>query len=202
MIDCIEETVLPVDQRVLDLLLHSEYWNDLRFDPEYLATLSSIHGGTPTKQYFTDSTGNIRRIGWFVSMFDEHSKLPGDFQEDHMYQEQDTRVIDRSLPYLLDGESSIYRPLEDGPVRYYPFAALYNKESVPFTLCWHFTCGQNSICFDTSTDPFSVVLCEYDKAVEAFMEYDRELDNRYDYSFLAPIADSFREFAKMLRSTP
>lgn len=199
---------MPICQRSLDALLFSNYWHNhqcLRFDPDYLAALPTLHGAKPVRQYFVDGKGNLRRIGWFVTIYDLNSDMPEPIQEDHMYHDCDTRFIDRSLIYLLDGESSIYRPLEDEPVRYYPFAAIHRnplEDSEPSTLCWHFGCGNDCVCFDTSTDPFSVVVCEFDKAKAAFVEYDSDPNNAYDYSFLIPVAPSFADFAQMLRRTP
>ena len=210
MVECVEGTVSPIDQRVLNRLLasnNSHGWEGLRFDEDYLSALPAIHGGTPVNPYFTDSIGRIHRIGWFVSVYDHESELPGDLQEDHMYHESDTRVIDRSLPYLLGGESSIYAPVVDAPLRFYPFAALHGDpidgdDSAPFTLCWHFAYGQNSLCFDLSTNPISVVFCEYRKAIDAFIKYDDHPDNHYDYGFLVPVAKSFAEFVTLLRYSP
>ncbi len=199
---------MPICQRSLDSLLAGKYWNidqGLRFDPEYVTALPHLHGAIPVRQYFRDSAGALRRVGWFVTMYDLDSDLPGAVQQDHMYHDSDTRIIDRSLIYLLDGESSIYRPLEDSPIRFYPFAALHGNpldESGPITLCWHFGYGDDCVCFDTSTDPISVVVCEFDNAMAAFVEYDSDLDNKYDYNFLIPVAPSFADFAQMLTLTP
>ena len=208
MIECVTNSSMPVCQRSMDSLLKSDFWckdQGLRFDPEFLASLPELHGATPIRQYFRDSAGTLRRLGWFVTMYDMDSELSEPRREDHMYQDSDTRIIDRSLIYLLGGESSIYRPLENASVRYYPFAALYTDpliDSEPLTLCWHHGSGNDCVCFDTSTDPISVVVCEFSRAVDAFTEYDSELDNRYDYQFLIPVAPSFSTFAEMLGTEP
>lgn len=182
MIQCVDGSVLPLDERALGKLLDDDFWRSLRFDQDYLAALPAIHGGTPVKSYFTDANGTVRRVGWFVSMYDEESELPGPAQEDHMYHDDDTRIVDRSLPYLLGGESSIYWLLEEGPIWFYPFAALYedahDEGSAPVTLAWHFGDGSDSLCFDTSTEPFSIVYCNFRRAVDEFHRWDSEFGQR------------------------
>ena len=209
MIECVPGTVLPVDERVLHELRHDDHWVKwwrLRFDDDYLATLPSIHGGIPTRPFFTDTSGQLRRIGWFVSIYDDKTDLPGPRQIDHMYHESDTRIVDRSLPYLLDGECSIYAVMDDNPIRYYPLAALcedpLDEGSAPFTLAWHFGCGNDSVGFDTSTSPFSIVYCNFENAIAAFNAFESDPEQPYDYSFLIRVADSFAEFAKQLRTLP
>jgi hypothetical protein len=208
MIECIEGTALPICNRSLDSLLYGDYWHNrerLRFDSSFVAALPTLHGAKPVRQYFVDGNGTLRRIGWFVTMYNPDSDLPKPVLPDHQYHDSDTRIIDRSLIYQLTGESSIYRPLEDAPIRFYPFAALYENPLVdtePTTLCWHFGCGNDCVCFDTSTDPISVVVCEFDRALAAFDESDNDLENTYDYSFLIPVAPSFAAFAKMLTDAP
>lgn len=209
MIECVEGTVTPVDERVLRKMQtdsHWVEWHGLRFDDEYVKTLPLIHGGTPRKPYFTDATDTVRRIGWFVSFYDEESALPGPALQDHMYGGEDTRVVDRSLPYLLDGCSSMYCQLDDLPTRFYPFAALYDdphdESTAPATLCWHFSSGSDSVCFDTSTTPFSIVYCNFRKALDESANCDYDLDYVYDFGHLIRVANSFQEFAKSLRAAP
>ncbi|MCA9179461.1 MAG: hypothetical protein KDB14_33630 [Planctomycetales bacterium] len=208
MIECTPGSAMPICQRSLASLLAGNYWHvdqALRFDPDYIAALPQLHGAHPLRPYFRDSRGHLRRIGWFVTMTDLDSDLAGPTQVDHMYHDSDTRIIDRSLIYLLDGESSIYRPLEDSPMRMYPLAALHSDpldDSEPISLCWHFGYGNDCVCFDTSTDPISVVVCEFERAMAAYVEYDSAPENKYDYSFLIPVAASFADFARMLTVTP
>ena len=202
MIPCIEGTVTRVDERVLgQLRSERSYRSAISFDRDYLLALPSIHGGTPIAPYFTDSTGATRRVGWFVSMYDEQTELPGPVQEDHMYHDSDTRVVDRSLPYLLKGEMSIYAAGENES-RFYPFAALCEDSaedsSAPFSLAWHFGCGNDSLCFDTSTTPSAVVYCNFHNAVAALNDWEYN-GKPYDYGHLVPVAPSFKHFAHMLR---
>ena len=204
MIHCIEGSVTPLDERVLaDLRSPRRHRPAILFDEDYLSALPFIHGGTPVNPYFTDSKGITRRIGWFVTMYDQQTELPGPVQEDHMYGDGDTRIIDRSLPHLLNGEMSIYSEGGSG-IRFYPFAALYEDPckdgSAPHTLAWYFGCGNDSLCFDISATPHAVVYCNFDSAAAL---NDWEYDSKpYDYRHLVPVAPSFRHFARMLRPQP
>ncbi|QDV67695.1 hypothetical protein Poly24_13970 [Rosistilla carotiformis] len=203
MIDCLDETVQPLDVAALNRLL-TDTGSGLRFDDDFLSAIPRIHGASPVNQYFTDKAGAVRRIGWFVSFYDFDSDLPAPRQVDCMYGDNDTRVIDRSLQYLVRwGDMSIYGPFDDKRA-FYPFAALYrdpkNDHSAPFSLCWHHGDGNDSLCFDTSTSPCSVVYCNFDNAQDAFCRWEYD-DEQYDFGHLVHVADSFSDFATMLHKT-
>ena len=208
MIQCIDGTVQPIDERSLARLRIDPFWvspNDrhLRFDPVYFEALPQIHGGTPARPFLRGRTGQVHRIGWFTLMYDKDAKLEGPLQPDHMFQDTDTRLVDRSLFYFLGMEDSIYSPAHDN-VTFFPFAALHDDpfhDEPPDTLAWDCGEGNSSLCFDLRTDPFSIVYCNFDAAFEACRRYDAApLSGRqYDYSHLVPVADSFRDFAEMLQ---
>jgi hypothetical protein len=71
----------------------------------------------------------------------------------------------------------------------------------------------DSLCFDRSTVPQSIVYCNADRQVEEYIRHDelcdqlmgegKEPDAEVLYDrFLETVADSFSEFCAMLRSTP
>lgn len=206
MLKCVPNSVLPMDRRVLESLTRSLGFN-LAFGPDYLAALPEIHGGTPEMAYFTTPNGVVRRIGWFVSFLDEESELPGPFQEAFYYFENDWRVDDRSIPWVISDEVN---PYLDGE-RIFPFAALYTNGEEPLTLRLYSldSYPDDSLCFDQSTTPQSVVLCYGKQATEEAVRWDESI--RWDEgpteevnyeAFTEFIAGSFREFVTMLRAKP
>ncbi len=70
MIECHPQTLILIDERVINSCSSVRY--NLKFNEIYLKELPKFHGGVPIAPYFTDSNGEIRRIGWFVSILDEN----------------------------------------------------------------------------------------------------------------------------------
>lgn len=201
MIECEPGTVIPVDERVIRILESNPAFN-LNFDPEYIANLAAFHGGTPLNQYFADSTGVVRRIAWFVALIDEHSKLAPPIEPAMYWEENDARVDDRALPALIN---HFVCPFHFG-VRIVPFAALYTDNDRPLSLRLHTldSLPADSLCFDRSTSPFSIVYCNAEAAVQQALKLDGDAtgEMEFSYEFLIPVAASFREFATRLRNTP
>ncbi|MCA9072797.1 MAG: hypothetical protein KDA84_27930 [Planctomycetaceae bacterium] len=201
MLKCVPKSVLPIDQRVIDFLLQSIGFS-LSFDPDYLAALPDIHGGTPENAYFTTPSGVVRRIGWMVSFFDHESELPVPFESAFYDFENDCRVDDRSIPALLNDEVT---PYLDGQ-RIFPFAALYTNGEEPLSLRLYSldSYPADSLCFDQSTTPHSVVICNGERGTYEAIRWDEDLDletPNYE-NYTESIAGSFREFVTMLRAKP
>jgi hypothetical protein len=207
MISCEPNTVLPFEEAIIETL-RSKY--QLEFDPDYLAHVAHFHGGVPLKPYFSFNS-SVYRIGWMVALLGYDSSLPGPLQPATYYHEYDTRIEDRSLPSLIDHEID---PFFWGE-RLMPFAALYTHGKLPeslrlYSYDWN---PDDSLCFDRSTTPQSIVYCNADRQVEEYIRNDEACDKlmqegkepddevRYD-TFIEKVTDSFTAFCKMLRSAP
>src|SRR5262245_56541492 len=62
----------PIDLRVARFL---EKYRGHKLDPAYLRHLQKYHGGIPGKQYFEAEDGKSYRVGRFLTLVDEKSKL-------------------------------------------------------------------------------------------------------------------------------
>lgn len=199
-IDCTPDSDLIFDQRVADAFQSPDGCCNMRydFDPAYFRLLPSIAGKTPTRPYFTASDGRVHRIGWFVGFADEHTELAGPLQPGIIYYNFDDRLTERSLPEIIN---STALDIFGGGERILPFAALCD-EGEPVSLRWqNYDFPINDcLCFDTSTNPHSIVFCDSLNAADAANEWeDGAVDEvRYD-SFLTPVARSFAEFVTMMR---
>lgn len=200
-IECTTDSELLYDQRVVDAFQSADGCCNIlhRFDLDFVRLLPSIAGKTPTKPYFTASDGRVHRIGWFVGYADELTELSGPMQLGIVYRQLDQRLTERSLPEIIN---STALDLFGGGERILPFAALCD-DGQPVSLRWQ-NCDfpvNDSLCFDTETAPYSIVFCDALRAADAAndWEYGDEEDVQYD-SFLVPVANSFVEFATMLRS--
>ncbi|WP_442511703.1 hypothetical protein SH528x_003414 [Novipirellula sp. SH528] len=202
-IECTPDSELIFDQRVADAFQTPDgcYNISHNFDPDFLHLLPRIAGKTPTKPYFSASDGRVHRIGWFVGYADEHTELVGPLQPGIVYNQLDQRLTERSLPEIIN---STALDLFGGGERILPFAALSDRGE-PVSLRWqNYDFPVNdSLCFDTSSDPYTIVLCESLKAADAANEWEDGIveDVRYD-SFLVPVAKSFANFVTMLRAHP
>ena len=173
----------------------------LDLDRTYLETLPYIHGGDSVDCYFNDSAGCIHRIAWYVAYLDGDSPLPPPFVPAFYCSENDERVDDRSIPALLDDFVS---PYLDG-ARIVPFAALFDGDELPLTLRLYTldSFPADSLCFDRSTSPHSIVVCNgHDGSMAAVRWDDGESEDLEYESFLTPVADSFTAFSALLRGTP
>lgn len=198
MIKCRDDSLLPIDQRVIDYIVTSAAFG-LHLDSDYLAALPDIHGGVPVAPYFTTPSGETREVAWFVSFLDTHSDLPGLFESAFYYQQNDTRIDDRSIPGILNDEVCPYH----GGERIFPFAALVTHGNSPLTLRLYTldSFPGDSLCFDVSTTPHSVVICNGREASKEVVRWDEgEIDELNYEDFTERVADSFSDFAKMLRA--
>jgi len=207
MIRCDPATVLPLD-RAHVAVLRTKY--GLAFDPDYERSVAQFNGGTPLAPFFSLGEA-VFRIGWMVALLDYNAALPGPRQPAVYYHEYDTRVEDRSLPSLIDHEIDPFFWAE----RIIPFAALYTHSKPPrslrlYSYDWN---PSDSLCFDRSTTPQSVVVCSADMQVAEYMrgedDWDaaaregREPDDEVHYDrFLSTVAGSFAAFCTMLRAEP
>ena len=207
MIACASDTIAPFNAAIISTL-RTRYLLD--FDPDYEGHAATFHGGTPITPYFT-CNGQERRIGWFVALLDHNCLLPGPLQPAQYYPEYDTRIEDRSLPSLIDHEIDHFF----GAERLIPFAALYTNYESPKSLrlyCYDWF-PSDSLCFDRSTNPQSIVYCNADLHVREYMRSQGHLstedgegdgpesDPVYD-NFVVPVASSFRQFCAMLYKSP
>ena len=199
MLTCHKDTVLPIDDRVLQSVKDGY---ELQLDQAFERLLPDIHGGIPETPYFTTRSGIVRRVGWFITCYDFDSELPGEFQNACYYSNHDERVDDRSLWALLGDLTSPFF----GGERVFPFAALWSPESgFPSTL--HFysldSYPDDALCFDISTAPHSVVLWKGRHATDELMKFEDGECDEPDYSaFTEQVAGSFSEFVGMLRAEP
>ena len=129
MITCRENSLLPIDRRVIDYVATSPAFR-LNLDSDYLDGLPTMHGGVPVAPYFTTPSGETRQIAWFVSYLDAKSDLPEPFERAFDYQDNDARIDDRSIPGIMNDEVSPYL----GGERIFPFAALVTNGEVPLSL--------------------------------------------------------------------
>ena len=205
MIECLPEILTPFDQRVLERLQNSPHF-DFQYPADYASAMAELAGRRPKKQHFTVD-GKIRRVAWFVSFLDDDSVLPEPSEPACMYEQLDARVEDRSLPAIADSESDVYF----GCTRLIPFAALYMNDEVPITLrhYWSDLPMVDSLCFDRTSHPWSVVYCNGEVQTKEFerieAEYERQCgesnceDVLPNYNlFIVPVARSLNEFCQML----
>lgn len=200
MLECIKNTLLPMDERVICHALEHPAFG-FTFDSDYRKLLPSIHGGIPKRPFFTMPNGDVRQIGWFVSYLDEESELPEPFESAFYYQENDTRIDDRSIPAILDDE---ILPFLDGE-RILPFAALFDGNEPPLTLRLYSldSLPNDSLCFDQSQTPHSIVVCNAERATDEVLRWDAGEVEEPDFdSFIDHVADSFLDFVAILRSEP
>ncbi|MCR9230148.1 MAG: hypothetical protein NXI29_03965 [bacterium] len=200
MISCLPGTVLPLDLRVIESVTQRSTFR-LSLDPDYLSALAGFHGGVPESPYLTSCGGDVRQIAWFVSYLDEDSTLSGPFEPAFYYMKNDLRVDDRSIPAIVNDEVCPYFGCE----RIIPFAALITDGSMPLTLRLYTldSYPADSLCFETSTRPHTVVICDGQRAAEEAVRFDDGDIEDVDYTvFTQPVANSFLDFTKMLRHDP
>jgi|GEM_PF-4274944 len=191
------EGELLFDSRVLTGLLEGGHLRPpVEFDPLYVEALPNIAGRTPLNPYFSDPAQVPRRIGWFVGFLDEQSilpRVPTSYQA--LYRGLDSRIVYRSLPSLIDEEYSIYRTGD----RIIPFAALYSENRHPENLQNYDRTPDDSLCFDISTSPHTVVICDGKLASKSVWDFEYEDGPEEEYDlFITPVASSFADFLMLL----
>src|SRR5437016_4410966 len=100
----------PVDLRVARFL---ETYRGNKLDPAYLCHVQKWHGGIPGKQYFEAEDGKTYRVGRFLTLVDEKSKLEPPSRPSWRFRERDIR-IDWSILTLIDQEGPSCRNLFGG----------------------------------------------------------------------------------------
>ena len=207
MIECLPERLTPFDQRVLDRLQSNPHF-DFQYPSDYGSVVAELAGRRPKKQYFTVN-GETRRVAWFVSFLDDDSVLPEPFEPACMYTQFDARVEDRSLPAITDSECDTFF----GCTRLIPFAAIYSTDDQdPITLrhYWSDLPMDDSLCFDRTSNPWSVVYCNGEAQTSEFSRIEEEYEEQFSESiceeilprydlFVIPVARSFSDFCQMLR---
>lgn len=137
--------------------------------------------------------GTRLRIGRFLSLIDQKSKLPGKFLPHFEDPSVDERVM-RSIAAIIGFESATSRALHYGE-RLIPFAALYVGAAHPDEMCMD-RYYVDFLCFDYEKggEP-PVVLWISEKANEDFIRFDEgEIDEPNYKKFTKPIAKTFSEF--------
>ncbi|QDT10512.1 hypothetical protein [Planctomycetes bacterium K23_9] len=202
-IECTLDSDLIFDQRIVDAVQSPEGCCNIShiLDPVFARQLPRIAGKTPALPYFTANDGRCFRIGWFVGYADESTELAGPLQPGINCGKLDGRITEQSLPEIINLTAL---DLFGGGDRLLPFAALCD-DGPPISLRWqNYDFPVNdSLCFDTSTDPHTIVVCDALKAADAANEWEDGVvgDIRYD-TFIAPVAKAFADFATMLRAHP
>jgi hypothetical protein len=183
----------PVDPRVVRWFARHHQ----PLDPVFLRNVKKFHGGVPLKQYFDASDGKTYRVGRFLTLVDERTRLRPPMEESFEF-DRDIRV-DRSMYTLVDEEGPSCRQLFDALV---PFAALYQGRLDPSEMSL-LRAHCDLVCFDYSHPrrirPAVVVWL----AEESFKEYTRfeeDSDSEVRYQdFTVPVAETFEGFVAMLR---
>ena len=127
--------------------------------------------------------------------------MPDPFEPAFYYQQNDLRVDDQSIPAIMSDEVC---PYHDGK-RIVPFAALVTHGESPLTLRLYTMDSYpgDSLCFDLSTTPNSIVICNGRDATEAVVSWDDGDVDEVNYdAFVVRVANSFKEFIEMLRDRP
>ncbi len=141
--------------------------------------------------------GTRLRIGRFLSLIDQKSKLPGKFLPHFEDPSVDERVM-RSIAGIVRFESATSRALHYGE-RLIPFAALYVGDAHPDEMCLD-RYYVDFLCFDyeKNGEP-PVVLWMSEKANEDFIRFDEgEIEEPNYRKFTKPIAKSFSELLEKL----
>lgn len=191
----------PVDMRVVRFI---EKYRGNKFDPSYLKHVQKWHGGIPGQQYFDAQDGKTYRVGRFLTVVDEKTKLQPPARPSWEYRDRDIR-IDWSVLTWID---------EEGPCRQVfsgekllPFATLYYREHHPDEM----GIGEYGIVdllafiYEGKTRPRVVVNLARKSLDELFRlekaRSDQEREVRYD-EITVSVAPNFDEFLKLLRAKP
>jgi hypothetical protein len=191
----------PLDIGVVRFLVK---YRGHKFDRAYLAHAQKWHGGVPGMQYFTAEDRKVYRVGRFLTLVDEKSKLTPPHRDSWEHPQRDAR-IDWSVLTLIDEEGRSCRTLFAGE-RLLPFAALYSGPHHPDKMS--LTDGDvDLICFDYApgAERPGVVLWLTQEAQGEYFRWERILRSdengpvRYE-DFTVPVARHFDAFLKLLRA--
>jgi hypothetical protein len=182
----------PADARVIRNL---EKFSGHKLDAAYLRHIKKFHGGIPGKQYFDAQNGKTYRVGRFLTLVDEKSKLKPPERLSWEFGDRDIR-IDWSMLTLIAQEGPSCRQLFE----LLPFAALYRGKLHPDEMSLtRAHCDLVCFLYESKRRRPRVVVWLADKS---FTEYDRwetaEDEVRYD-KFTVPVAPHFEEFLELLR---
>lgn len=163
---------------------------------DFLEFSKNHHGQIPVQGRIA---GTKLRIGRFLNLIDQDSKLPGKFLPHFEDSSVDERVM-RSIAAIIGFESATSRALHYGE-RLIPFAALYVGDAHPDEMCMD-RYYVDFLCFDyenQDSDP-PIVLWISEKANRDFMRFDEGDIEKPNYKkFTKPIANSFSDLLKMLK---
>lgn len=194
----------PVDMRVVRFI---EKYHGHKFDPSYVSHVQKWHGGIPGKQYFDAQDGKTYRIGRFLTLLDQESKLAPPPRPSWEYRDRDARIdwsvltrIDEEGPCLLvfSGEKLV------------PFANLYWRAHHPDEMgLGEDTFDLLAFLYESQPQP-RVVVSLTSKAREEYWRLDEARKTagrkkketvRYE-DFTVSVADNFDSFLKLLRAKP
>ena len=189
----------PVDLRVARFL---EKYRKKKFDPAYLRHVQKYHGGIPGKQYFDAEDRKTYRVGRFLTLVDEQSKLQPPLRPSWEFPNQDIR-IEWSVLTLIDREGPSCRNLFGGE-KLLPFAALYWGPNHPDGMS--LTDGNvNLLCFLYEPErarPRVVVWLAHEAQDEYFRWKDAGCDEVRYSDFTLAVAQHFDAFLALLRAKP
>jgi hypothetical protein len=190
----------PVDMRVVHFI---EKYRGNQFDPSYLTHIQKWHGGIPGKQYFDAEDGKTYRVGRFLTLVDEKTKLEPPARPSWEYRERDIR-IDWSVLTRIDEEGAC-RQVFSGE-KLLPFANLFYRDIHPDEM----GIGEDGVVdllafiYEGKSRPRVVVNLARKSLDENFRLQkvrSEEWEVRYD-DITVPVAANFDDFLKLLRAKP
>jgi hypothetical protein len=189
----------PVDMRVVRFL---EKYRGHKLDPAYLRHVQKYHGGIPGKQYFDAEDGKTYRVGRFLTLADEKSKLQPPPRPSWEFPKQDSR-IDWSVLTVIDQEGPSCRSLFGG-AKLLPFAALYRGPHHPDKMSLT-ECDVNLLGFfyESKRQRPQVVVWLAHEAQREFSRWEKADCDEVRYAdFTIPVAPHFDAFLALLRAEP
>ncbi|MBX9667350.1 MAG: hypothetical protein K2X93_07010 [Candidatus Obscuribacterales bacterium] len=193
MIEFVDEgnaSVGAPDKRVIKQISKTQ-----SLPPSFLSFCETNHGKTPKRGKIK---GTKLRIGRFLSLVDDKSKLPGPFRPHFEDSSVDERVM-RGISAVIGYESATSRALYYGE-RLLPFAVLYCGDEHPDEMCID-RYYVDFLCFDFEKKPIEppVVVWHSEKANKEFFKYDEGKIEEPNYKkFTTPLAKSFAELLELV----
>ena len=187
----------PVDPKAIRSL---EKYHGFKLDPSYLEHVKQFHGGIPGKQYFEAQDEKTYRVGRFLTLLAEDSRLQPPFRESWLSGDRDVRIDWSALTLInIDGPScmQLFCAL-------LPFAALYRGPYHPDDNdLLNAEC--NLVCFRAESKrgrPRVVVWLAKESAKEYLRWEKAGCDEVRFADFTVPAAEHFEAFLKLLREKP